>query len=66
MILHLYSSKHEKLFLITQKIRRIQLNTYGWIDIKLTQANVDYTVSAINYRGSRMISKKISFRIVRY
>jgi hypothetical protein len=31
-------------------------------DIKLTKANVEYTVSAINNRDSRMISKKISLR----
>jgi len=31
-------------------------------DIKLTKANVEYTVSAIKHRDSRMISKKISLR----
>jgi hypothetical protein len=31
-------------------------------DIKLTKANVEYTVSAINNRDSRLISKKISLR----
>ena len=30
--------------------------------IKLTKVNVEYTVSAINNRDGRMISKKISLR----
>jgi hypothetical protein len=30
--------------------------------IKLTKVNVEYTVSAINNRDSRLISKKISLR----
>jgi len=30
--------------------------------IKLTRVNVEYTVSAINNRGGRMISKKIPLR----
>jgi len=34
----------------------------GGFDIKLTKANVEYTVSAINNRDGRMISKNISLR----
>jgi len=34
----------------------------GWFDIKLTRASVEYTVSVINNRDSRMILKKISLR----
>jgi len=34
----------------------------GWFDIKLTRASVEYTVSVINNRDSRLNSKKISLR----
>ncbi len=35
---------------------------WAGFDIKLTKANVEYTVGDINNRDSRMISKKISLR----
>jgi hypothetical protein len=35
---------------------------WAGFDIKLTKGSVEYTVSAINNRDGRMISKKISLR----
>ena len=44
-------------------LTRIRVNRTGVeFDIKLTRVNVEYTVSAIINRDSRLISKKISLR----